>query len=159
MAYKIAVPIMTIEEAFRIVRTQGMVLESGAGPDISLAETVAGGPIGGSWWAHPRGREIFAITRAIRSYPDLLVCRLVGGKITFVHRRLWPALARLSERLPASGLAQIREIHTPSGKHVTQEIPYPEWVPEAVSMEAGGLSEADAIAQLGQWAERILQKL
>lgn len=95
----------------------------------------------------------------MRSCPDVLVCRLIGGKITFVHRRLWPALARLSERLPVSGLAQIRAIHTPSGKHATKAIPYPKWVPEAVSKEAGGLSEADAVTQLGQWAGWFLQKM
>jgi hypothetical protein len=142
-----------------MVRTQGIVLESGVGPETSLAEAIVGAPIGGSWWAHPRGREIFAVTRAIRGSPDVLVCRLVGGKITYVHRRLWAALARLSERLPASGLAQLREVHTPSGKHVTSENPYPEWLPEAVSMEARGLSVADAISQLGRWAERILREI
>jgi hypothetical protein len=113
---------------------------------------VVGEPIRGSWWAHARGREIFAITRAIRSCPDVLVCRLLGGKITYVHKRLWPAMVRLTERMPASGLAQIRERHTSSGKHVTEEIPYPQWIPNAVSAEARDLSEADAIALLGRWS-------
>lgn len=159
MAYKIALQIMTPQEALGIVRTQGVALESGAGPETSIAEAVAGAPIRGSWWAHARGKEIFRVTRAIRSSPDVLVCRLVGGKITYVHRRLWPALARLAERLPASGIAQICEIHTPSGKHVTKEVPYPQWVPGDVSDEARDLSEAAAVAQLGPWAKWLLPSI
>jgi hypothetical protein len=150
---------MTPEEALSIVRTQGVVLESGSGPETSIAEAVVGAPIRGSWWAHPRGKEIFTMTRAIRSNSDVLVCRLVGGKITYVHRRLWPALARLAERLPAAALAQIGETHTPSGKHVTKEIPYPQWVPEPVSVEARELSEAAAFAQLGPWAKRLFPRI
>jgi hypothetical protein len=144
---------MTSEEAVDIVRRQGVVLESGAGPGTSIAEAVAGAPIRGSWWAHARGREIFAVTRAIRSSPDVLVCRLVGGKVTYVHRRLWPAVVRLAKRIPAANLAQIQEVHTASGKHVTKEIPFPGWVPEAANVEARALSEAVALTQLGPWVE------
>ncbi len=101
------------------------MLESGTGPVPSLAEAVAGGPIRGSWWGHARGREIFAVTRAVRDCPDVLVCRLVDGKITYVHRRLWPALVRLAKRFPLAHVSQIRESHTDSGEHVTQEIRFP----------------------------------
>jgi hypothetical protein len=146
---------MTSEDALSIVRTQGVALESGAGPGTSIAEAVAGVPIRGSWWAHARGREIFAVTRAIRSSPDVLVCRLAGGKVTYVHRRLWPAVVRLAERIPVSNLAQIHEVHTASGKHVTKGVPYPQWVPEPVSIEARELSEAAALSQLGPWVEWV----
>lgn len=159
MAHEIAVGVMTFEESLSMVHTQGVVMESGAGAGTSLAEAIAGAPIRGSWWAHARGKEIFKVTRAIRSCPDVLVCRLVGGKITYVHRRLWPALVRLAKRLPPSGLAQICEIHTPSGQHVTKEIPYPNWVPEALRNEAAGLSEPDAIAKLGPSADWIFSRI
>jgi hypothetical protein len=56
------------------VRVHGVVLESAAGPAPSLAAAIAGGPIHGSWWAHVRGREIFALTRAVRDSSDVLVC-------------------------------------------------------------------------------------
>ena len=150
---------MTPEEALSMVRAQGVALESGSGPETSIAEAVAGAPIRGSWWAHVRGKEIFTVTRAVRSSPEVLVCRLIGGKITYVHRRLWPALVRLAERVPASGFAQICETHTASGKHVTKEVPYPQWVPEAVSVEARDLSEAAALAQLGPWAKRLFPRI
>jgi hypothetical protein len=138
-------------EALAFVCTHGLVLESGTGPVPSLAAAIAGEPIRGSWWAHARGREIFAATRAVRDSPDVLVCRLVDGKITFVHRRLWPALVRLSERFPHTHLSQIREVHTASGKHVTEESCFPAWVSREVAAQASDLDEKSALRQLGPW--------
>jgi hypothetical protein len=145
---------VTPAEALALVRTHGLVLESGAGPAPSLAEAIAGEPIRGSWWAHARGREIFAVTRKIRDSPDVLVCRLVDGKITYVHRRLWPALVRLSDRIPHAHLAQIREVHTDSGKHVVEESRFPAWVPREVAAQASDLDEKSAIRQLGSWCTK-----
>jgi hypothetical protein len=146
---------MTPTEALAFVTTQGVVLEAGAGPVPSLAEAVAGGPIHGSWWSHPQGRQIFAVTRAIRDCPDVLVCRLVGGKITYVHQRLWPALVRIANRFPVADLAQIHEVHTPSGKHVAKEIPFPDWVPDALAAQALRLGEERAASLLGAWSEKL----
>jgi hypothetical protein len=61
----------------------------------SLVTEVAGGPVKGSWWGHPRGRVIFAIGTALEASRDVLACKLVEGKVTFVHRTLWPALLRV----------------------------------------------------------------
>jgi hypothetical protein len=110
----------------------------------SLAEAVAGGPIRGSWWAHPKGHEIFLCSRAVRESPDVLVCRLVGGKITYVHRRLWPALVRLAEDFDSRRLAAICEVHTPSGKHKVITTPFPEWVPKDVMRAAKRLTREEA---------------
>ena len=70
--------------------------------------------------AHPKANTIFLCSRAIRESADVLVCRLVGGKVTYVHRRLWPALVRLAGRFNADQLAVIEEVHTPSGRHKSQ---------------------------------------
>jgi hypothetical protein len=137
--------------ALDLIRARGVVLESSHGPEPSLAELIAGGPIRGSWWSHPRSREIFAVTRAIRDSDDVLVCRLVKGRITFVHRRLWAALVRVAGRVPPARLAQLREIHTSSGRHVTTEVPFPDWVPSSVRREARNLSEEAALAELAGW--------
>jgi hypothetical protein len=142
---------VTRDEALEFVRTHGVVLESGAGPVPSLAATVAGESIRGSWWGHARGREIFAATRAIRDSPEVLVCRLVAGKVTYVHRRLWPALVRVADRFPRAHLAQIDEKHTASGKHVTHEIDFPDWVSAEVAAQASSLDAASAVSQLGRW--------
>jgi hypothetical protein len=146
---------MTPAEALAFVMAQGVVLEAGKGPVASLAEAVAGGPIRGSWWAHPQGREIFAATRAVRDCPDVLVCRLIGGKITYVHRRLWPALVRIAKRFRLADLAQVREVHSATGKHIAKAIKFPDWVPDAVVAQASNLDEARALSLLGSWTDGI----
>ena len=142
---------MTPRQAIAFVRKHGIILESGAGPVPSLAVAIAGEPIRGSWWAHPRSHEIFELTRAVRDADDILVCRLVAGKITYVHRRLWPALVCAAKRFPRTHLARVEEIHTASGRHVTKGVAFPKWVPAAISAEAARLSERDALLELGAW--------
>ena len=120
---------MTPKQALSFVEKNGIVLESARGPAPSLARTIAREAIRGSWWAHPRGKTIFACSRAIRNSKDVLTCRLVNGKVTYVHRRLWPALARLSERFAPARLAAIKEVHLTTGTHRVEAVPFPKWVP------------------------------
>ena len=143
---------MTPKQALAFVKKNGVVLESARGGAASLAETIAGAPIRGSWWAHPRGNDIFLCSRAVRQSPDVLVCRLVGGKVTYVHRRLWPALVRLAEEFNAGRLAAIQEVHTPSGKHKVTTIPFPDWVPPGVMRAARRLTREEAARFLSRRA-------
>ena len=142
---------MTPIQAIRFIRTHGLVLESAHGPVPNLAEMVTGTRIRGSWWGHPKRQEIFLLTRAIRDSDDILVCRFLDGKITYVHRRLWPALVRLAKQFDGKRLGWIREVHTSRGEHVLQIIAYPGWVPAEVKLLARKLSETQAISQLGEW--------
>ena len=134
------------------VREHGVVLASAKGAVPRLAEVIANEPIKGSWWAHPRSRQIFAILQAISESTEVLVCRLVDGKITFVHRRLWPALVRAAERFPDHRLAQVHEVHTPSGQHASHAVAFPDWVPPEVIEEAQRMGEEEALRALGPWA-------
>jgi hypothetical protein len=143
--------VATAEEAMAFVRTHGVVLESALGPVPSLAAAIAGEPLGGSWWGHPQGRAIFALSRAVRDCGDVLVCRLVGGKVTFVDRRLWPALVRVADRFPRRHLARVREAHTAAGRHALTEQPFPDWVSAELAAEAAALDEQAAIRALGPW--------
>jgi hypothetical protein len=62
--------------------------------DANLANVcalVAGAPVRGSWWAHRRSHEIFGVTCELAEHPDVLVNKLISGKITYLHRALWPA--------------------------------------------------------------------
>lgn len=120
----------------------------GAGPVPSVAEAVAGEPIRGSWWGHPRGKAIFDALTAIGDSPDVRCFKLVGGKVTFVHRRLWPALVRLAGELGADALAEIRQEHTPTGEHRNVVTPYPRWVDAELRAAAARLSLDEARAQL-----------
>ena len=36
----------------------------------------------------PEGPFDFALTRIIRDSPDVLICRLVDRKVTYIHRRM-----------------------------------------------------------------------
>jgi hypothetical protein len=144
---------MTSRQALAFIRKHGVVLEAAQGPAPSLAEVIAGEAFRGSWWSHPKSREIFAVTRAIRDSDDVLVCRLIKGKVTLVHRRLWPALVRAAGRFPSDHLSQVREVHTSSGRHVTKEIPFPDWVPSSVRAAARSLSEEAVLAEFAAWIE------
>jgi hypothetical protein len=58
----------------------------------SVVTMIAGGPLSASWWGHPRAREIFACLSQLADDPFVLVTKLVSRKVTFVHRKLWPAV-------------------------------------------------------------------
>jgi hypothetical protein len=139
---------MTPKQAVAFVKANGVVLESGRGPVPNLAEAIAGAAIRGSWWGHPKANTIFLCSRAIRESPDVLVCRLVGGKVTYVHRRLWPALVRLAGRFDADQLAVIKEVHSPSGSHKLVVRTFHAWVPKEVAQAAARLTDQDATSML-----------
>jgi hypothetical protein len=75
----------------------------------------------------------------------------VEGKVTFVHRRLWPALVRLAKRFPPERIGQVHDEHTPAGHHVNREIPFPYWVPAEVKAQAEDIGEQEALVALGTW--------
>ena len=140
---------MTPQQAVRFIARHGVVLESARGPLPSLLEAALGRRPRGSWWADPEGKAFFWLTRTVRARSDVLVCRLVGGKITYVHRRLWPALTRLRRRFKASALAAVQETHTPSGAHRTTETPIQRRLPQAVFAAGARLTPAEAGRALG----------
>lgn len=140
---------MTPAQALAFIKRHGIVCESvRRGTIASLADAVAGEPLTGNWWSHPKGKAIFAVTRAVRDSPQVLVCRLVDDKVTFVHERLWPALVRMADRFAPKRLARVAEVHSASGKHVLEEIPFPDWVPAKSAAAAKRLSERQALADL-----------
>src|SRR5215470_2430282 len=59
----------------------------------NLCALVAGETVRGSWWAHPASQAIFVAAGELEDHPDVLVTKLISGKVTFVHRALWPAVA------------------------------------------------------------------
>ncbi len=46
----------------------------------------------GSWWSHPRANDIYDILQSVEHHADLLLAKLLAGKVTLIHRALWPAL-------------------------------------------------------------------
>ncbi len=91
--------------------------------DKKLANVVTlmtGERVKGSWWAHRRAHEIF---RALEALPEdqVIATKLVGGKVTFVHRSLWPDLLAV-----ATGEREY-EVHTESGRHEKRFEPWSAW--------------------------------
>lgn len=138
------------EQAMDFVERHGAVMESARGVLPSLAEAIAGEQIHGSWWGHPKGHLMYQLFNEVRDSPDVLTCRLMDGKITLVHGRLWPALVRLSERFDAARLGAVHEEHTATGAHRTTTVKFPDWVSARVRAKAKSLTETDAASQLGQ---------
>jgi len=140
--------VMSPQKAIAFVERHGVVLQAARGPVPNLAEAVAREQIRGSWWAHPKGREIYRATEAVCASPNVLVCKLVEGKVTYVHRRLWPALARLRSRFRSEQLAKVWNEHTPSGAHRLRRQAFSTWLPKDVAREAKRLSVSEAEALL-----------
>jgi hypothetical protein len=75
----------------------------------SLTSLVVGAPVGGSWWGHPRGKEIYRLLNQLAEHPQVLLVKLVSTKVTFVHQRLWPAVVGVGQSRAAwqlDGLTQ-----------------------------------------------------
>jgi hypothetical protein len=141
-------PIGTAHAALRFIERHGVVLESARGRVPNLAQEIAGQPIHGSRWAHPKSHEIYQLLEKTRDSTEVLMCRLVGGKITFVHRRLWPALVAIAEKFDRARLAAIREEHTPSGAHRAIATEFSRWDPEEAMRLAKNLSAEAAENEL-----------
>jgi len=87
--------VRTAAQALDLVRQSGLVGMTTTGSLPSLVQAVVGGPVKGSWWGHPKGKLVFNLGEALHDSPEVLVTKLAGGKVTFVHVALWPALYRV----------------------------------------------------------------
>jgi hypothetical protein len=95
-------------KALAILEETGLLLVNGCEiPDV--CRIVTGERMKGSWWSHPAGHEIFSLNELLADHPDVTVAKLISGKVTFVHRKLW-------QRLVAIGIArnhwQMRNLST-----------------------------------------------
>jgi hypothetical protein len=97
----------------------------------NVCALVTGGPVSGSWWAHAQSHDIFQLNCALAEHPDVLVTKLVSGKITYVDRALWSALVTIGrarepwqlERLSADArslLAQVDRADIETDRHLAK---------------------------------------
>lgn len=145
---------MTSRQVMRFIRYHGVVLQSARGLEPSLVSRIAGAPIRGSWWSHPAGNEIYRLIQNVHASNAVLVCTLAHGKITYIHRRLWPAFVRLAEKFPVRTLDKARQIHLPSGRHARDDVPFPDWVPAPVLESARSISIKNATLEIDKWLQR-----
>src|SRR6476660_1693522 len=62
----------------------------------SLVGMIVDEPLRASWWGHPRGPLIYATMNRVDDDARVLSTKLIAGKVTYVHRRLWPAFVTLA---------------------------------------------------------------
>jgi hypothetical protein len=144
-----------MKEAVAFVKKHGVVLQSAQHATIpSLANEIAGEKIRGSWWGHAKGQEIFRALTALYDSPDVVALKLVDGKLTLVHRRLWPALATLAYegRIAKTRMTMVTQEHTPAGRHEKHEELFPLWLPRGLKLP----SLDEAISQLGGLRDALL---
>ena len=134
----------TLPQVLAFVERHGAVLLSARGSLPSLAEAIAGEPIRGSWWGHSAGNRIFRLCEALDDSGEAITFKLLDGKVTYVHRRLLPALVKLAGRFPKAGLARVSSEHTRSGAHRARRTPFPAWVTPELAREARALAVAEA---------------
>lgn len=95
----------------------------------SLATIVAGEPVRGSWWGHPAAHSIVCVARELAG-DTVIDIKLVSSKVTFVHRKLWPALVAVGcarepwqlEGLSAAARALLSRVER-AGRLRTDELP------------------------------------
>lgn len=138
-----------ISKWVKLVEKHGIMLAAAHGPVLNIAQSVAGEPIVGGWWAHPKGKAIFAALSEIDDSVDVRCFKLIDGKVTFVHRRMWPALVRLCNAgaVATEVLGCVQQEHMPTGEHRNTVVPFPEWVDDATAVAAGKL-DVDAARAL-----------
>ena len=58
---------------------------------LNVVTLLTGEAFSKSWWSHPKGRLIFAVVSDLSEHRDVLFSKLINGKVTLIHRQLWPA--------------------------------------------------------------------
>jgi hypothetical protein len=135
-------------ETLAWVKEHGVVLQSARGPVPNVAAFIAGEAIRGSWWGHAAGKEIYELLNVLDESPDIVTTRLVNGKVTLIHARVWPAIVRVADELGVERLAAVHQEHTASGAHRSFTVDFPLWVPADVIAHATKLSRDQAFSHL-----------
>jgi hypothetical protein len=91
---------------------------------------VVGEPLRRSWWGHPRGGAIYRLLNELTDHPDVILTKLISAKVTFVHRRLWPAVVavgRSREDWQLDGLSEaaalVLRMVSEAGRLAWDEVP------------------------------------
>jgi len=131
------------------LQNSGLLLESDAVLP-SVAGFVAHERIRGSWWGYPRGHDIFQANEQLAAHPDVIACKLISGKVTYVHKTLW--LTR-EEILRTDRLRQSRSAKSKAPREAARELEKRLLVySEEIHTETG--AHAKALETWEHWAKR-----
>ncbi len=152
----------------KILRQHGLLLKQDP-TSLNVVSLLTGESLRTSWWSHPEAHAIFRILSAMASDPRVLTTKLVAGKDTFVHRRLWPALLAVGRageswqlrRLRPNArtlLARVRRLGTlrsrgPAARQLLLRVLVNGW---EVHTEAG--RHELVLESWGHWARRLRQR-
>lgn len=117
------------QRVFQQLKSFGFLLESD--PKLpSVCTLTTGTPMKGSWWSHPMAQIIFQVNERLEDHKDVLITKLVAGKVTFVHRKLWPEIISIgasrepwqTKNLSASA-CRLLQLIDKRGSVITNELP------------------------------------
>lgn len=55
----------------------------------SVSGLIAGEVVRGSWWSHKAAQTIFSTLGQLEDHRDVIFTKIISGKVTLVHRKLW----------------------------------------------------------------------
>lgn len=137
----------------------GFLLESD--PKLpSVCTLITGASLRGSWWSHPMAQTIFQVNEQLEDHPDVLITKLVSGKVTFVHRELWSEILAIGtahepwqmEGLSASAQALLKMVQE-TGTLRTDKISWPKT--QSTSKNKPGVAARELERKLLIYAEQI----
>ena len=108
-----------VEDVLDYLRKLGVLLETDR-TFPSITGIMVREPIKGSWWSHPMANDIYMLSQRLAHHSDTIFLKLLSGKTTFVHRRLWPELIAIGtaqepwqlDALPASSKSMLKKVET-----------------------------------------------
>lgn len=110
----------------------------------SVSGLITGGSVKGSWWSHPLAHTIFGVNEILEDHKDVLITKLISGKITFVHKSIWPhvyTIGSARERWQMDGLSS-------AAKTLLKKLQN-EWILNTNDLKAvGGIKPGDIAREL-----------
>jgi hypothetical protein len=103
------------KHALQTLRRLGVLMETDANLP-SVAGLVTGEPVRGSWWSDVSAQEIFTILGQFEDHCDVMFTKLISGKVTLVHRKLWPEVLAIGS---SRALWQMKEL-SKSARHLME---------------------------------------
>jgi hypothetical protein len=97
----------------------------------NVASLIAGKPVKGSWWSHPLAHTIFAVNEMLEDHKDVLLTKLISGKVTFVHRNMWQQVYSIAiacddwqtEALSSAARELLKKLQNQSTLDTTELVP------------------------------------
>ena len=150
--------IRSLDDALALLEQQRLLPMTSVPPLKCLVDEIAGERVKGSWWSHKAGKAIFNIASELDDHRDVVSVKLLAGKVTFVHRALWPSLLRVvtdpawRKRAVTNKQAKVllvhsRQEHTASGKHVTVDEEWGAWAKRVKAKPKGTFDDAMRILE------------